>query len=196
MTIELDMMPQDAWVTYIAGSIDEPGWLEASDPISNAVGLSKRELLGLILYSYRLDDSGSIYVCWDSEDPEPNDGYLHLPSGEDLHCEHKVITQFDSREILDAITESYERYEGFGQAYGSGVHLILHSNQESVGLVKVSALHDAVGDKSYFDKVLMASVNGFEKNDVIRFALDEHFPRLEVRHLRIEKNTGVLLGPE
>lgn len=194
MSLELNMLPMDAWQTYLANSVDTPGWLESSQNLSRTVGLSKRELLGLILYSYRLDEGGTIPVCWNREDPEPNDGFLSLPENVIIRCEHKIIPQLNTTEILDSMTETYERYAALGAGYGSDIHLIIHINRQTIGLVRVSSLHDAIGNDCYFEKVLLASVNGFEGEDIIRFGLGEHYPALDVRHIRINKHTGALVN--
>ena len=192
MPPELNLLPRDAWTSHIGDSIELEKWVEDGDPISDSVALSKRELLGLILYSYRLDEQGQIRVCWDSQDQEPNDGFLSLPDSRVVRCEHKLVTQYEPREILESITETYEKYAHLGPNYASNVHLIIHVNRQSVGLEKVSDLHYAIGDSCEFKKVFMASVNGFEGLDVIRFALDEHFPGLDLKHLPIDRHTGEL----
>ena len=60
-------------------------------------------------------------------------------------------------------------------------------------MVRISKLHDDIGRDCVFEKVFLATVNGFENGGVIRFGLYEQYPDLDVTHLRIRKETGELI---
>lgn len=193
MSVNLNMPPDQAWRTYIVPSLSNQKWIEDSKNISSEIGLSKRELLGLILYSYWLDEDAKINVCWDSNDYEPNDGYLQISEDEKVRCEHKVIPQMSKQDILDAIKSTHAKYAKRGVAYGSGRHFIIHCNQQSKGLVRISDLHNDIGKTCTFDKVFLASINGIENRKILRFSFTEQFPKLEIKHLCIDINLGKLI---
>jgi hypothetical protein len=189
MTLQLNEAPNDAWVKYIAPSLNNPKWIESSEDLSSDIGLSRRELLGLIIYSYRLNPTGTTNVCWDDADQEPNDGYLDF-CGQQIRCEHKLVPQFTREEVTNAIIETYRKYAKRGVQYGGNRHLLVHANRESVGLARISRLHDDINGIQTFDKVFLIGLNGVENNTVLRFSISEHFPQLDIKHIRIDASTG------
>jgi hypothetical protein len=187
------MRPDEAWRVYIAPHIRTPGWLERSRPISRSVGLSRRELLGLILYSFYLDESGTSRLCWDNADDEPNDGYIAMPTGETIRCEHKLVTQFGEGAVVQAILDTHRKNAERGSAYGANRHLLIHANRESKGLARISKLRDEIGGNTCFDAVICMNLNGVETGYIFRFSVSEHYPTLQLKHLRIQNCTGRLL---
>lgn len=137
---------------------------------------------------------GSARVCWSSQDQEPNDGYIELDEARRIRCEHKLIPQFSQQEALKAILETFEKYSALGEAYGRHRHLIIHANQETKGLIKISSLSDRIDGKSIFDKVFLLGFVGVS-NGAYCFVFSEQFPGLLMKHLRIEGGSGELLAP-
>lgn len=194
MPLTLNLQPADAWKKYIVPALSNLKWLEDSSKISAKVELSKRELLGLILYSYYLDESGAIQVCWNSDDYEPNDGFLDIGSGKSIRCEHKLIPQMDKRDVVHALKETFSKYAKQGASYGENRHLIIHANLASVGLAKISDLHHMIKDDCPFDMAFSTGVNGFEDSQIVRFSFVEQYPNLSLSHIRIDASTGKLLS--
>jgi hypothetical protein len=190
MSPQLNMFPDEAWREYIADYVDNPKWLENGDDISESIELSKRELLGLILYSYHIKGDGTAKVCWDSKDYEPNDGYVEPPNKPVVRCEHKIVPQFNKEEVTKVIGDTYTKYSKLGKSYGSGLTLIIHANRQSNGLARISKLSEGIGDNCVFDRVFLAGVNGFEENNVTRFIFSEQYPALDIKHLRIQRKKG------
>ena len=113
--------PKDAWMTHIFPVLNKSGWVEDSKDISVEIGLSKRELLGLILIAHSLcKQSGKDWlVGYDPADGDQNDG--HVTDGESKWIiEHKVVVQMDTREFLEAIKSTYTKYENKGLDVISG----------------------------------------------------------------------------
>ena len=109
--------PEDAWRDYIADAARRPAWIEDSAPISDEIGLSKRELFGLILLCHlrrnQFDNYGW-FVGYDPDGIEPNDGFVS--NGETTtHVEHKVIPQMAMQSALEAILSTYEKYARRGE---------------------------------------------------------------------------------
>ena len=195
MSIKLEQKPMEVWYNFLKNFHDKPRFLESSDPISGEIKLSKRELLGLIIYSYKLDDTGQTKICWDDKDVEPNDGYLELSDDSRIRCEHKIVSQYSTEEdVISDILATYSKYAKRGKAYGLNRHLIIHTDRESKGLLKISRIHDEIKNKCVFDKVFTVGVNGWEgNNEVVRFSFTEQYPNLGIEHIKINIKTGELL---
>jgi hypothetical protein len=193
MSLLLNLQPDLAWKTYLAPGLGEEKWLESSASITNVIRVTRRELLALILYSYHLDRSGGSNICWNSNDPEPNDGYIAMTNGQVIRCEHKVVSQFATDEVMKTVIETYDKYAKRGKAYGSNRHLIIHANKASTGLARISKLADHIGKESPFDKVMMIGFRGCEGGSVFGFSVSEQFPGRSLRRIRIDKSTGKLV---
>jgi len=192
VTLQLNELPKIAWQKNILPVLNNPRWIEDSTEISSTIKLSRRELLGLIVYSYKLNPSGNSSVCWDNFDPEPNDGYVDY-SGQQFRCEHKLVPQFSSDEVSKAVVDTYNKYASLGIQYGANRHLLIHANKQSVGLAEISRLHDDINGIQTFDKVFLIGLNGVEDNSVFRFSISEHFPKQGIEHIRIDANSGELV---
>ena len=189
----LNMHPIDAWREFIVPALTNPKWIEDGSKISTEIELSKRELLGLILYSYYLDQTGNSNVCWNSKDHEPNDGYVDIGTNQKVRCEHKLIAQMDKRNVVVALKETFSKYAKWGKRYGENRHLIIHANLASLGLAKISDLHHMIKNNCPFDMVFSVGINGIE-NKIIRFSFVEQFPKLRLSHIRIEILSGNLVS--
>ncbi|MBL7901012.1 MAG: hypothetical protein JNK73_03380 [Bacteroidia bacterium] len=190
MALKLNLAPAIAWRTYITPFIQEQKIIEISDHISSEIGLSKRELMGLIIYSYSLDKSGGLNVYWDDSHEEPNDGFIRDKSENVVRCEHKLVAQFNREEVIKAMLDTYNKYANRGKSYGENRHLIIQTNLNSNGLAKISKVHNEIENKCVFDKVFLLHVNGFEPNNVIRFSFSEQYPKLCLSHIKIDSQTG------
>ena len=88
--------PENAWTTHILPVLGTARWVEDSNDISDEIGLSKRELLGLILIAHALrKQSGTPWLAgYDPSDGDQNDG--HVTDGKNKRIvEHKVVAQMD-----------------------------------------------------------------------------------------------------
>ena len=128
MSHELSLNPTEAWTKYILPALADPKWIEDSDDISKEIGLSKRELLGLILYSFSLDESGAVKVSWSSKDYEPNDGFLDLGDNVCIRCEHKLVPQMAEGHVMEEMKKTFEKKKKKGTGYGENRHLMIQAN--------------------------------------------------------------------
>ena len=181
--------PENALLNYIIPYVGKPKWLENSKNVSAEIGINKRELFGLInlacLYS---DGSTQWEVGFDSTDNEPNDGFItpdRIQKGKKqkirkIRVEHKIVAQFDKREVLKAILETYNKYALKGKSYGENKILIIQPNKapDHGGLIKISDLTDKIGKDSPFDKVFSLCIAGKSpvmKNCIV-IHLIQHYP--------------------
>ena len=183
MKHEWTSRPHRAWTRYIqhAASYNQR-WLEDSTPISDKVKLSKRELFGLIILAHACDrGAGRWRVGFNTYDGEPNDGFLFRGSRL-LRVEHKLIAQFEPKEVLTAIKSTYEKYSGKGRDYGSNRILLIHANKDPDsgpgGLVWISDFTNSIDDDCPFDLVLTLGYLGQKEGNasIGRFHLHKHFP--------------------
>lgn len=171
--------PEDAWTTHMLPVLGTPGWVEDSSGISDEIGLSKRELLGLILIAHALrKQSGTAWlVGYDPADGDQNDG--HVTDGEKKRMvEHKIVAQMDSREVLEAIKSTYTKYANKGGAqYGKDRILIIQPNKNTShgGLVEISELRELIANESPFDQVLTTGVTA-QYDDRFVWHLVQHYP--------------------
>jgi hypothetical protein len=187
--------PKNALLKYIIPEFNNPKWLEDSSSISDEIGLSKRELFGLINLACIYSFETKCNVGFDINDEEPNDGFIttgRILKGnkqkiDKIRVEHKIIAQMDKREVLKAILETYDKYASKGKSYGENRILIVHPNKGSDhgGLIKISDLTDNIGEDSPFDKVFSLGMIGKSKNkDCIIMHSIQHYPRCKEKGSR------------
>jgi len=172
------MKPDVAFRKYIRPFVKKTKWIEDSSDISSIIKLNKRELFALIVLAYSKGEDW--VVGYDSDDYEPNDGYI-TNAKEKIQIEHKVIAQMDKREVLDAILGTYKKYAARGKGYGQNRVLVIQPNKASKhgGLIKISSLKDAIKGESPFDKVLTLAPVTFKGggNKIAVMHIIEHYPR-------------------
>ena len=168
-----------AFKKYIRPFVKKAKWVEDSSLISKDIQLSKRELFTLIILAHALGEDW--FVGYDSDDGEPNDGYISNGQTK-LNIEHKLVPQMDKKEVLDAILDTYSKYAAKGKGYGENRILVIQPNKapNHGGLIKISNLKDLVGKDSPFEKVLTVSLNSFrdEAKRIAVMHILEHYPRV------------------
>lgn len=185
-----ESLPQDAWREHIRPEAQiDPRWINNSRDISNDVCLSRRELFGLILISYLMDNSADeTMVGCDPNHDEPNDGFIKA-GARMLRIEHKVVVEEDPRDVLTAILSRFEIVRQKGISYGQNRILLIQPNKESShgGLIKISDLADSIEENCSFDKVLTVTMVSL-RDTVGIFHIVQHFPRIPARISEVQFN--------
>ena len=175
--------PENAWRKFIIERDElRPGWIEDSLPISPEINLSKRELFALIIMAYAFtEDNQQWRVGFNSDDEEPNDGYVAKGKSK-IRVEHKIVAQMEKTEVLEAILTTYKKNAAKGANYGKDRILVIHPNKSSDhgGLIKISDLRNEIGNESPFDKVFTLSIVATEGEDnrIGIIHLIQHYPPL------------------
>ncbi len=173
--------PENAWVKYILPDASKnPNWVEDSKEISTTISLSKRELYSLIILSYACSYQNKGWkVGYDKKDEEPNDGFIFNGKNR-LRIEHKVVAQFEPKEVLEAIISTYTKYAKKGIGYGKNRILIIQPNKPSDhgGMIKISELTESIDIDCPFEQVITLSlVNTEGENGRIgNIHLIQHYP--------------------
>ena len=170
--------PDVAWREHILPDRSDPRWIEDNDKISREIWINKRELFGLIILAHWYNkDSGNWAVGYDESDVEPNDGYITNGASK-VRIEHKVITQMEDKEVLEAILSTYEKTAKKGSEYGKDRVLVIQPNKGSDhgGLIKISDLTEKIGDQSPFEKVLTLQMTAKHGHTGAMHIL-QHYPR-------------------
>lgn len=178
----MKLLPEVAWKLYIYPHANKENWIEDSQEISDTIGLSKRELFSLVIICHYLNaESQGWWVGYDANDGEPNDGFV-TNGQQKIRFEHKVIPQMTKSDPLEGILSTYVKYAKKGASYGKNRILIIHPNQETRGLIKISELGKSIPDDCPFDKVLLLSLVSNGNNDTWAMHITQHFPK--VNHSR------------
>jgi len=172
----------EAWREHIRpDAITSDRWMDDSKKISSEIGLSKRELFGLVLLANARgcqSGSGPWQVGYDPASGEPNDGFVTDGSTKTF-AEHKIVSQRSEKEALEALLATYEKYAGRGRAYGSQRVLIVHTNKDTNGQpVEISRLSEEIQERGAcpFDGVIsIACIDRPSSRNGIFWML-EHFP--------------------
>ena len=190
--------PKNAWRKHIRDVASSQTWMEDSTKISAQIGLSKRELFGLILFAYlkRHQHVGKAWlVRFDEAAPEPNDGFVTDGSTRIL-VEHKLIPQQAPQTPLEEILSTYEKYAGKGPSYGDNLTLLIYSNQSSQGMIKISDLHDQIRNKSPFDQVLLMHCTARPDNGTMAIMhVTQHYPSMAIAQIDFNLLTGTAVVP-
>ncbi|HUF23540.1 MAG TPA: hypothetical protein VMN81_05375 [Vicinamibacterales bacterium] len=187
--------PQEAWVKHVKPALNIAAWIEDSSAVGTDIDLSKREVLSLLLIAHvrRDQTQANCRIGYDTEGVEPNDGFVEGKDGA-IHVESKLVAQYDERPLLDAIRETYDKYEGRGPAYGSGRELMVFANRASdrPGLTRVSSLRDHIltRKESPFDRVLLAYCRPHGPPGTISIGVVEAFPGKGFAHVNIDVTSG------
>lgn len=173
--------PREAWCSYIKEHAKHARWIEDGKPISQEIRLRKRELLTLILFSYARDPKGNKWlVGYDHDQGEPNDGFI-TDTQERMLFEHKVVTQMESSDPLDAVLNTYTKTMSKGSQYADRRILVIHSNKATKGAVKISELSDLISkEECPFDMVFTLTCTAYNNNGRIAVMhLIQHFPLIK-----------------
>jgi len=193
ITMQLD----EAWKEYILPHTKNPRWLEESKAISEAVPVSKRELLGLILLAHiqnHVHSNKNWIVGYDEIAPEPNDGFI-TNANLRIDVEHKIVPQMSTDDPLEGILSTYEKYSNKGEAYGGNRTLIIHANKASQGMIKVSSLKDKIDGDSPFERVLLMNAVTGIKNGIFSIHVTEHYPNFGIAQVDLNVRTGTAIVP-
>ena len=142
--------------------------------------ISKRELLGLVLA--RICRGPGWKVGYDPHQGQPNDGYI-TDETERLLVESKLIPQY-SDDVLASILATYEKVSAYSDSYGAQRVLFLLANAGDGTMVKISDLHDAIGDTSPFDRVIQAGAVSIKDDGTVVVHLYQPYPTAT------DENTG------
>ncbi|MDC0284677.1 hypothetical protein OAK85_04915 [Mariniblastus sp.] len=189
--------PEDAWRDHIAAAATQPGWLEDSAKISDDIGLSKRELFGLILLCHirRCQfDNNDWHVGFDLDGTEPNDGFVSNEMKTTL-VEHKIVPQMAPQDVLDGILSTYAKYAKRGAAYGGERTLIIYANKAARGMVEVSSLRDQIQDQCPFDQVLLMNCVAMNGNETAIIHITSHYPKMNIAQIDFNIQTGIATVP-
>lgn len=178
--------PEAAWREHVLPGASNPRWLNESRSVSRNIGLSKREIFGLVILAHLCSRNGVEWmVGYDPDQGEPNDGYI--TNGESfIRVEHKLINEWAKQEVLEEILSTYRINAEQGQNYGSGRVLLIHPNKAPAhgdgGLIKISDLRDHIHDLAQkigvecnFDRVLTMQ-QCVRKGSTGVFHLVQHYP--------------------
>ncbi len=176
--------PEEAWKRYILPNAStDSRWINKSKSISDTIGLSMRELFGLVILAHLYNRKSSGWKTgYDQSRSQPNDGYI-TNDEQTIKIEHKVIVEEAKQEVLEEILAIYKKFAAKGLSYGKDRVLIIQPNKPPVhgGLIKISELAKAIGDCCNFDRVLtlsMVSKKG-EGNRKGVFHLVQHYPPIK-----------------
>ena len=188
---------EDAWRDHIAAAASQSGWLEDSAKISDEIGLSKRELFGLILlchirkHQFNKDDW---HVGFDPDGTEPNDGFVSDGTATTF-VEHKIVPQMAPQGVLNGILSTYGKYAKRGVAYGGDRTLIVFANKAARGMVKVSSLRDQIQDQCPFDQVLLMNCVAMNGNETAIIHITSHYPKINIAQIDFNIQTGIATVP-
>lgn len=183
--------PEDAWQEYVLSEASNNSrWINDSKPVSQEIGLSKRELFALIvlaqLHNGYTGPGGGWRVGYDPDQGEPNDGYI-TNGALTIRFEHKVIVEEAKEEVLDEILSTYGKHAKLGPNYGKDRVLVIQPNKAPAhgGLIKISDLTNHISDLAQqigvacnFDRVLtlvQVALTG-DKNRTSVMHLIQHHP--------------------
>lgn len=194
----IELLPNEAWNTYLLDASKFPKWIEDSKDISKEFPLSKRELFGLIILAHlqnHLNGNRTWFVGYDPDASEPNDGFVSDGVNR-INIEHKLIPQMSKEDPLSAILSTYTKYANKGNAYGGNRTLIIFPNQTTEGLIKISDLRDKIKNESPFDRVfLIHAVTVKENNTIAVMHITEHYPGKGIAQVDFNMTNGEALIP-
>lgn len=176
--------PQDAWNDYVLPEAStNPKWVNDSKPISETIGINKRELFGLVILAHLYNGNGVGWkVGYDPNQEQPNDGFI-TNDEYTIRVEHKVIVEEAKQEVLDEVLSTYRKNAAKGPDYGKDRVLIIQPNKAPAhgGMIKISQLAQEIGDQCNFDRVLTLSMVA-KKGEADRTAvmhLVQQYPRIK-----------------
>lgn len=188
--------PENAWMKHILPEASKnTKWVEDSKDISSIIPLSKRELYALIILSHACSYQNEEWkVGYDKKDEEPNDGFIFNGKNR-LRIEHKLIAQFEPKEVLEAIISTYDKYAKKGIGYGKNRILIIQPNKPSDhgGLIKISELTKSIDIDCPFDQVItlgQVSIEGKSGHIGIIHLIQHYPPSNKIIQINFDYLTG------